>query len=218
MIPKTFGVRCPAPARSAGFTLLELLVVLAILSLAMLLGIPALQNMIVRSRSEGFAREASVLMQRTRLEAIKMSRGGVVHLDPANRRITAFIDADRDFTFNPDPGAPSRTTDYVLGRIPLPANVEFRDPPGNLGEASIDGFTPVTVGGVVASSAYFQPDGSVAAAGAFRLCDVRENCLEIRVSPPATGRIEILKYLADDAKFHASGDPTAADYKPWKWN
>ncbi|HUP41738.1 MAG TPA: prepilin-type N-terminal cleavage/methylation domain-containing protein, partial [Thermoanaerobaculia bacterium] len=111
MNPRNRFRRRPVPDRSAGFTLIELLVVLGILALVMVLGIPALQNLIIRSRSEGFAREASVLMQRTRLEAIKVNRPAVVHLDTVNRQIRAFVDVDGDFSFNPDPGEPPRTTD-----------------------------------------------------------------------------------------------------------
>ena len=195
-----------------------MLVVLGVLALVMVLGIPALQNFIIRSRSEGFAREASTLMQRTRLEAIKMNRAGVVHLDPANRRLVAFIDANRDHEFNPDPDEPPRTSDYVLGRLPLPSNVDFVDPDGFLAEDSVDGFTTVKTDLGDVQAAYFRSDGSVEDLGAFRIGDVRENFLEIRVDPSASGRIEILKYREDDDKFHSSGDPSSPDYEPWKWN
>lgn len=199
-----------------GFTLIELFVVLAVLAVAMALGIPAIQNLIVRSKTEGYAREAGVLMQRTRLEAIKMNRDGVVHLDPANRRLVAFIDADRDGTYNPNPGAPYRSADYVLGRLDLPASVEFQDPDGATGVASVDGLTLVEVDEDDVPAALFQPDGSVVAIGAFRVGDARENFLEIRVDPAATGRVGVLKYQDDE--WLASVDPSADNPKPWKWN
>ncbi|HEX6198710.1 MAG TPA: prepilin-type N-terminal cleavage/methylation domain-containing protein, partial [Thermoanaerobaculia bacterium] len=106
---------------SRGFTLIELFVVLAILAVAMALGIPAIQNLIIRSRTEGFARELSTHLQRTRLEAIKANREGVVFLDTATGELVIFIDADREIDdltgfrdFAPNPAAPPRTTDYVL--------------------------------------------------------------------------------------------------------
>jgi hypothetical protein len=184
-----------------------LLVVMAIVAGAMLLGIPAIQNLIVRSRTEGFAREASVLMQRTRLEAIKMNRDGVVRTDAANRRLEAFLDADGDGTFNPNPAAPPRTADYVLGRLALPANVEFAAPDS---QALIDGFTGAE------QLAVFQANGSVADEGAFRIGDARGNFLEVRVGPPATGRVQLQKWQNSD--WRAAGDPASPDHKPWKWH
>lgn len=222
MTPKARGARCPAQGRSAGFTLIELLVVMAIVAGAMLLGIPAIQNLIVRSRTEGFAREASVLMQRTRLEAIKMNRDGVVHMDPDGGGLTAFLDADRDGTFDPDPTEPPRTTDYVLGRLPLPANVEFRDPGGNVGTDSVLGSTTVVVAGGTPRALIFQANGSIVVdpddppGFAFRVADVRDNFLQILVSPPATGRVQLQKW--QDSDWRPAGDPASPDHKPWKWN
>ena len=212
-------MRRPVPDRSAGFTLIELLVVLGILALVMVLGIPALQNLIIRSRSEGFAREASTLLQRTRLEAIKVNRPAVVHLDTVNRQMRAFVDVDGDFSFNPDPGEPPRTTDYPIARVLLPGNVEFQNPDGLENQDSVKDFTPVAVGEPDARGAYFRPDGSVDVAGAFRICDVRENCLEIRVDPPATGRVQVLKWHEPEEEWFGTVDPSdPAGYRPWRWN
>ena len=230
MNPKARFPRCSEPVRSGGFTLIELLVVLAIVVVAMLLGIPALHNLIIRSRTEGYAREASVLMQRTRLEAIKMSRDGVVYLDPANRRLVGFIDADRSGTFNPDPDEPPRTTDYVLGRLPLSENVEFEDQAGNTGATSVVGKTEVEVGGDPLPAVIFRANGSIVDPRsddgdfAFRVSDVRGNHLEVRVFPQATGRIELRKWqtvVADGVAkddWYGSGDPGDEGFVPWKWN
>ena len=230
MHPRNRSTRRPAPEGSAGFTLIELLVVLGVLGIAMVLGIPAIQNLIIRSKTEGYVREASTLLQRTRLEAIKMNRDGVVHLDPANRQLVAFIDADRNGSFNPDPDEPPRTTDYVLGRLPLPSNVEFEDESGKTGKDSAVGDTEVVVGGAPQPAVIFRPNGSIADPGipedgeddeepyfAFRISDVRRNHLEVRISPPATGRVEIRKYDYEATQWLASGDPSEDGFKPWKW-
>lgn len=204
---------------SRGFTLIELFVVLAILAVAMALGIPAIQNLIIRSRTEGFARELSTHLQRTRLEAIKANREGVVFLDEAAGELVTFIDADRAIDpltefrdFAPNPGAPPRTADYVLHRLAPPARVRFADPNGNEGEDSILDFT------TNAGSPWliFRPDGSVIDPGAFRIADERGNFLELRVSPAATGRVQVRKY--QDGEWLSSVDPSADDPKPWKWN
>ena len=223
MNPRNRSTRRPAADRSAGFTLIELLVVLGVLGIAMVLGIPAIQNLIMRSKTEGFAREASTLLQRTRLEAIKVNRDGVVHIDPTNRRLVAFIDADREGTFNPDPNEPPRTTDYVIGQLLLPSNVEFEDEAGNTADLSVVGETEVEVDGTDLPAVIFRPNGSIADPGtvdgdfAFRVSDPRKNHVEVRVFPQATGRVELRKYDLEVGEWRASGDPSEADFKPWKW-
>lgn len=213
-------------SRCAGFTLIELFVVLAIAAIAMGLGIPALHNFIVRSRTEGFAREASMLLQRCRLESIKSNREVVAFLDGGD--IVCFVDADRDQTFNPDDTKPYRTADWVVGRVsPQSDKVSYADPDGNTGGGSIGGFgTPW--GSNALTAAVFQPNGSVVEEGAFRIADVRENFLEVRVAPAATGRIEVRKWQEgavpateddeDPDQWIGSGDPADPDYEAWKWN
>jgi prepilin-type N-terminal cleavage/methylation domain-containing protein len=197
---------CAPRSRASGFTLIELLVVLAIVSIAMGLGIPAIRNFVLRSQTEGFARDLSALMQRTRLESIKKNRNGAVFLDFGARQAVAFVDSDRDGAFDPT------GTDYVLGRLPLPANLAFKDPVGNTGVDSIDGFTPVGA----ENWAVFQPDGSVANQGAFRIGDVRDNFLEVRVAPAATARVTLHKW--QNGKWLGTVDPSQPGYEPWEWN
>lgn len=203
--------RSPRTRRNGGFTLIELLVVLVILGIAMALGIPAIQNFIIRSRTEGFAREAAVLMQRTRLESIRMNRDAAIFLDTAQNQLVGFVDADRSRTFNPG-GGPFRTVDYELARLTPPSNVSFEDQNGNVGLDSLDGFTPVD--GEL--WLLFQPDGSVEDVGALRISDTRENTVEVRVDPAATARVELRKW--QDGRWLGAGDPAEPGFEPWEWN
>jgi type II secretory pathway pseudopilin PulG len=206
--------------------LIELLVVLALLAITMLLGVPALQNMITRSRTEGFARDISMLIQRTRLEAIKSNRPGVVFLDPDANAVVAFLDVDRSLdvdpsnAFNPDPDKVFRTVDFEIGRLSPPNRVFFQDEVDDTGVDSIDGLTAVegSLGVVI------RPDGSVDDEGAFRVGDPRGNRLELRISPSATGRMELRMWMPDavgtaedGTKWLPAGDPSDPDHEPWEW-
>ena len=201
-------------SRAGGFTLVELLVVIALMAILALLGYPMLQNMIHRNKLEGFAREAAILLRTARLAAIKA--GGiedfdpndstvrtwraraVVQLDLANREMVAFVDLDAagglqgqsDLIYNPRAGAPYKATDYELGRFKLPVGIHFESPDGSGG---VDRLTDNPVAGQP-SIAVFLPDGSIDADGAFRFADERGNFLEAQVAPKATARIELRKW------------------------
>ena len=218
MISQTRGPR----RRSGGFTLIELLVVLALLATILTLGIPALQNLILRSRTEGFAQDLSMTLQRARLESIKKNRPAAVAVDPDTNDIVAFLDADSDGKYDPESGNPPATLDYEIARLPLPAYLAYEDPAGNSGEDSIYGLTTVDLGGKSRKAAIFRPDGSISDpktdpdAFAFRIADARKNLLEVRIAPPATGKVEIRKYQGSE--WLSSGDPSDPDNKPWEWN
>lgn len=187
-----------------GFTLLEILVVLAIFGIVAAFGLPALEKMIQRSKLIGVAEQAGVAMRRARYEAIKRGRPAVVQLDAANRQIVVFVDVDGpdgdpnedipDLIFNPHPGKAPRETDYELQRLPLPARVTHDTPDAS---PAVDGFTPDPGGGAL-NIAVFDPDGSLRDTGAIRFADAVGNFMEVRVEPAATGRVSLRKWQDGD--------------------
>lgn len=216
---------------SRGFTLVEALVVLAVVMLVLLLGFPALQNMIVRGKMEGAAQQASTLLRSARFEALKSGGAAgaarswtarvVVKADFATDEIVTFVDLHdglgeprSDLLFNPVAGAPAKTTDYELGRFRLPSGVQFWGPGDAVPEGAdaVEGWTDDPAGAGLPPLAVFRSDGTIEEAGALRLGDGRGNRLEVRVSPEATARVEVRKLDADGV-WRARGDGG----KTWEW-
>src|SRR4029079_6954408 len=87
--------------RSAGFTFVELLTVLALGLVVALLGFPNLQKMIVRSKLRGATEQLSALMRQARLEAVKNNATVVLKLhgtlaDGEGPARSAFMFVDRN--------------------------------------------------------------------------------------------------------------------------
>ena len=216
--------------RSAGFTLIERLVVMAMLAIVVLIGLPALQQLILRNKVEGFARQTRVNLQVARQEAIRRRVPVVVRFDDTTQEIFAFADVAPpggrpDFEFDPVAGTPEGRTDYEVGRWPLPtaasrvASVRFATP--GAGMETVVGFTTIDDEQLLV----FQPSGAVRNTGAFRFGDFRDpgsfaagtcgNCFEIRVEPAATARVELLKYHHEDGEFYPQG--RRGNKALWKW-
>jgi prepilin-type N-terminal cleavage/methylation domain-containing protein len=204
----------PASDRSAdrGFTMVELLVVLAILILAVTLAVPPLWNMIVRSKLEGATRELGAMIQRGRLEAVRRSAQVVIAVDPATSQVFAFADRNGitmndppDGIYDPVAGQAAGNTDYALGQWFLPKRVSLVAPEG---QSAIDGLTTIGTNQVV----LLAPDGSVNASGAYRLGDARGNFLEVRIEPQATARVSVRKW--DGTAWWTRGEGG----HPWEWN
>ena len=191
-------------ARERGFTLIEMLVVLAILSVAALMSIPYLSAQIQRSKLLGVASQVSGMMRLARLDAIKNSRCGMVAIDLGARKVNAFSDKDSDCL--PDAGE-------EIGEVILPKSVTFEAPGNVTGAASVKDFT--TRSGLP-SFAKFQGDGSIEVTGAFRfkseaLGTGAPNYLEVNVEPAATARVAMRKY---ESSAWVENDGTGV----WKWN
>ena len=199
--------------RVAGFSFIEVLVVLAIMAVIMLIAAPRLWTMMRQAKLRGVARETQGLMRLARLDAIKYSAQGVVQIvdgDPDEGippQVRAFSDRDADQVW--DDGEP------MLGRYELPTSVSFKDPSGEELEDSVDKFTDDPEDGP--SVAVFQRDGSIRDRGAFRFADNYDNFLEVRVATTA-GRIEVRKCLVcegdDPEDWFPEGEGTE---RAWVW-
>jgi prepilin-type N-terminal cleavage/methylation domain-containing protein len=192
--------------RQAGFTLMEMIVVVAIIGILALISAPAFLRMLNRYKLTGTAREVNSLMQAARLEAIKLGAPAQVNYEAATNEFIAWVDLNRD-------GLLASPPDRILaGKVAIPVKVEFWGPGdgGANGVNAIDGWddAPANLGPI------FRSDGSVDRVGAFRLKDTNNNFLEVRVETPATGRMVMKKYFEADSAFFLNGE---AGHK-WEWN
>lgn len=176
-------------SRGGGFTLLEIMVVVAIVGIVALFGLPALQNFIARSKIEGLAHQASVLMHRCRSEAIKQSAETLLTPDVGVGTLVAYADIDGDRAF-------TSGVDQEVGRIQAPSGVSLSSPDS----VPVEGLTTVGSDKV----AIFNSDGSIDDIGAVRFGDLVGNYLEVRIITAATARIVIKKW--DGAAWWEQGE------------
>jgi prepilin-type N-terminal cleavage/methylation domain-containing protein len=197
------------PSRAArGFTMIETLVVLVLMSILMTFAIPSLLAMVRQGKLRGTANEAATIMRLARLEAIKRSCPTIVRVLDADgtnpERIEAIVDCNDDGLQDADKKS--------MGTLPLPARVHLLAPPNLAGKDSVDFFSADPAGGDT-PVAIFQGDGSIDKTGAFRFGDETGNFLEVRVEPKATARIEVRKYADDTSNWDANGK----DGRAWTW-
>lgn len=200
----------PKPSAGAGFTLLELLLVLSLAGVLILLGMPAMLNALNRAKLAGFAQQAATAMQGARLEAIKRSLVARVEVHFADNSVIAYVDSNNNGVY--DPG-----TDFLVFQAQAPAGVLLEGPAAGGSPANTNAVFGFVAGGGVAQ---FNSDGSVKEIGGFRFRDLRGNIMEVFVSPQASARIAVRKYAGDPNS--TTEDTTKyfeADESPgWTWN
>lgn len=215
----------PSRRRCQGFTILEMMVVVAIIILVAVMGYPAIQQLGHRGKLLGTMEQTAVHLRAARQEAVKLGVPVVAvgDFDANQFLIFANVDKDAGFQFQPDDSKPYGSADYVVAQLPLPSTAEIyfwgpgdKDPEG--GDA-IDGFTATPSGTRVA---VFNPNGSVEATGAFRVADTRSNFFELRVAPRGTAKVEIKKYHFDPPWGGKAGFFPRGRYEPtgdpmWQW-
>ena len=145
--------------RRRGFSLIETLIVVAIMGILMMVGMPNLMAIFKRAKLTGAAQEAVSVLRKARYEAIRRSTN--VCVSPRQPAATdpmtfgAFIDADGDCIF--DPGdEPMKWAVFNL-----PDGVRFEGPagvPNNTGFPVLEGFSRLS----------FAPNGVAGAGGGRR--------------------------------------------------
>jgi prepilin-type N-terminal cleavage/methylation domain-containing protein len=156
----------------AGFSLVELLVVLAVGMILALASYPELARYYVRSQLEGTTQELALMMQKARYQAIKTSTLTKVCADTTLKQVSATVG----------------TT--LVSQVTLPKAITFGAP------------SPQTAITVTANCFVFNTDGSVAEAGSFRIVDNNSNYLELRIDSLATARVEVRKWDITDSQWY----------------
>ena len=204
-----------AGRRAGGFTLIELLIGMLLLLVLMLLGAPAFMRMLERQKAYSATTELAALLRLARLEAVKRGVMSGVTLDYPTRTATAFIDLDADRL--PSAG------DETIGQVVLPKNIEAWGPgdagPGGAA-ASVSFPENADLEGVAlfdSTGAARIPGGAAPPWGAFRLKARDQNFFEVRVSPPITGRVSVLKWVGGDADDEDSWWENGKHGKAWRW-
>jgi prepilin-type N-terminal cleavage/methylation domain-containing protein len=192
----------------SGFTLVELLVVIALIGILALFGLPALLQTLERAKLQSAARETAALVRGARLEAVKRSLTAGVTVDYANNQAIAFADLDGDGTFN--------AGDDELGRTILPPRVELWGPAdGSAGGANASvGFNE---DGSDQGIVLFNSMGAADEAGAFRIKGRHENYLEVRVEPAASGKVAIRKWFGGDPNDPDAWLTQGQNDRVWEW-
>jgi len=213
-----------------GFTLIEALVVVAIMGVILLLGLPSLFNYIRRAKVEGTVQGVANLMRLARLEAIKQGVPVVVRADFGQNLVTAFVDRNSNLTFDPTAGANPRATDREIGRVPLANGVffwGFQDPSGPADAAPkganvVTGFNADPGGGGLPNVAVFDSSGAIRNPGNLEFGDGRGNFVEVRVSPQATARVSLWKWNRAASTYYQRGNVapvggTVSGKTTWEW-
>jgi type IV fimbrial biogenesis protein FimT len=203
------------PKRGDGFSLIELLVVLALLGVIIGMGLPAMLNSLNRGKLTGFAQQTASAMQAARLEAIKRSTTSRVEVHFADNSVIAYVPCGDGYAGCGSHAAYDPANDVLVFQATAPAGVVLQGPGTVANGNAVVGFASITGGGV----ASFNSDGSVVAQGGFRFRDQRNNIMEVFVSPQATARVAVRKYAGAP---NGSDDPTKyfeVDESPgWTWN
>lgn len=80
--------------RESGFTLIEMMIVLAVFAIMAMIAIPSFMSLLPGMRLNGSARDIFVTMNLTRMQAVAKNTIGIIKFDVANNTFTAWLEND----------------------------------------------------------------------------------------------------------------------------
>jgi len=195
----------------SGFSLTELIVVLAIAALILAIAVPIFTTMAHRARVDGAARQVNFELLSARLHAIK--RGNNVGVAVSNdasatalyRRAVIFVDQNVNGTLDVD--GSGNPAEPVLADELLPPESRDVSLLIDVADTASPSTTPAT------TYLVFTPFGSLAAgtgARAVYVGDSHGNLVQVRVASASSGKIAMTKKLV-------SGGTTTYVDQPWQW-
>jgi prepilin-type N-terminal cleavage/methylation domain-containing protein len=185
--------------RTQGFTLIELAITLAIFSILVLIGMPALLKILDRQSLISAAHQSADVLRLARFTAIKQGTSDTiarVKVDYANNALIAVLVPAANTCVTPI--AP---TDTVIARVGFPRGIALWGP-NDAGAGLDNASSGFDEDAVKQGCADFLSTGAVAKIGSFRLRGKQGDFLEVRVDPSATGRVTVRKWFG-------GGDPDA---------
>ncbi|MBW2370404.1 MAG: GspH/FimT family pseudopilin [Deltaproteobacteria bacterium] len=118
--------------RTSGFTLIELMIVIAIIAIMIVLAVPKTSNWIALNRYNGAARDILSTMRKARLVAVEENREVVLAFDPVNDTCRVFVDdgagsGDLDLNGIPDNAGNfiQDGTERTVSNFTLPNDVDM---------------------------------------------------------------------------------------------
>lgn len=166
--------RCRAHGR-AGFSLIELLIVILVIGLMAAITVSAYVQWLPRVRLRGAAEETAVVMQRARLHAIRTNRPVTVSLHPASDPATG-----EWLVAVPEDGSP----DAPVGRVALPGS-------------SNPGARLIMTTSFPGSELVYRGNGTIESEGWFEFADLSDppNRLQVALDNVSGSQPKIRKYL-----------------------
>jgi Tfp pilus assembly protein FimT len=170
---------------------------MTLISVLVLIGLPALEQMIVRSKLDSFLRQSVTLLHQARSESIKRGATSYILPDDSNTRIRAWVDLDADG---------SEDGNEEIAELYAPSHIQVE--------------STFRVGGsdVTGAPAVFLPNGTAERLGEFRIQDPRTNIFRIRIAQTGSARFELQKSdCAGGWYAHNPTQPNQSDHRPWTW-